>query len=143
MRSLLVAAVASLLLSPATAVAACNGIGSTALAFGNYDVFAALPDDTAGSLTYNCTTPPGVTFSTSNNGASNPRQMVRLFGGAGADVLRYDIYVDAARTQTWSATTPVVLPTGAQTISYFGRAFAGQDIQTGFYFDFITITLNF
>lgn len=143
MRALLIGCLALPLLAAPAALAACTGISSTALAFGNYDVFAALPGDTAGSVTYNCTTPPGVTFSISYNGGSNPRQMARLFGGAGADVLRYDIFVDAARTQVWSDTTQVVLPSGARTVSYYGRVFAGQDVQTGFYFDFVTVTLNF
>ena len=97
--------------------------------------------NSAGSLSYTCTSAPGVTFSASINGALNPRQMVRLLGGG--DVLRYDIYVDVARTQVWSSTVQVVLPAGIQTIPYYGRADAQQDIQTGTYGDVITITLNF
>ena len=141
MRALLIGCTAVLLLAAPPAMALCTLISSTTLAFGNYDVFQVLPTDTAGSLSYTCTSAPGVTFSASINGALNPRQMVRLLGGG--DVLRYDIYVDSARTQVWSSTVQVVLPAGIQTIPYYGRADAQQDIQTGTYGDFITITLNF
>jgi spore coat protein U-like protein len=126
------------LLPAAAAGAACTNISSTNLAFGNYDVFNAAPTDSAAVLSYNCTGPPTVTFGASFLGAMNPRQMFRF----GPDRLNYDIYVNAARTQVWGA-TGVVLPTGNQNISFYGRIFAGQDVTAGAYFDFITITLNF
>ncbi|HEY6909064.1 MAG TPA: spore coat U domain-containing protein [Myxococcales bacterium] len=139
MRTLPAAALILAFALPAAA-ATCTGISAVGLGFGNYDVFAALPDDTAGSLTYSCTASPAVTFGASVNGALNPRQMLRLFGGT--DVLRYDVYFDAARTVPWSS-APISLPAGNQTIPFYGRIFPGQDVATGLYVDAITITLNF
>src|SRR5512140_1645641 len=105
-RNLLAAAVFLVLALPAAA-ATCTGISTVGLGFGNYDVFTTLPDDTAGSLTYSCTASPAVTFGASVDGALNPREMRRLFGGA--DALRYEVYFDAARTVPWS-TAPISLP---------------------------------
>jgi spore coat protein U-like protein len=138
MRTLLTAALLLLVALPATA-ATCTGISAVGLQFGSYDVFAALPDDTAGSLTYSCTAAPAVSFSASVNGALSPREMLHVFG---PDVLRYDVYSDAARTLSWT-TDPVVLKPGNRTVPFYGRIFAGQDVETGFYADAITITLNF
>lgn len=139
MRTLLTPALFLLVALPAAA-ATCTGISAVGLGFGNYDVFAALPDDTAGSLTYSCTASPAVSLGASLDGAQNPREMRRLFGGA--DALRYEVYSDAARAVPWS-TAPIALPSGTQTVPFYGRIFPGQDVATGFYVDVITVTLNF
>ncbi|HEY5676669.1 MAG TPA: spore coat U domain-containing protein [Myxococcales bacterium] len=138
MRTPLAAAVFLLAALPAAA-ATCTGISAVGLGFGSYDVFSALPDDTAGSLTYSCTAAPAVSFSASLDGALGPREMLHVFG---PDVLRYDVYSDAARTVAWT-TDPVLLKPGNRTIPFYGRIFAGQDVATGFYADAVTITLNF
>jgi spore coat protein U-like protein len=90
------AAVLFLLAALPAAAATCTGISAVGLGFGNYDVFDTLPDDTAGSLTCSCTASPAVSFGPSLDGALNPREMRRLFGGA--DALRSDVYFDAARS---------------------------------------------
>lgn len=140
MRTLLIS-IAGALLFALPARAACNGISSVGLAFGSYDVFQALPTDTAGSLSYTCSPGPTVTFSASLNGAMGPRQMIHFPLGV-TDVLKYDVYFDSARTIVWGL-SPIALPSGSQTIPFYGRIFPGQDIVTGTYFDVITITLNF
>lgn len=138
MRTPLAAAVFLLAALPAAA-ATCTGISAVGLGFGNYDVFATLPDDTAGSLTYSCTASPAVSFGPSADGSVRPRQMHHIFG---LDVLRYDVYFDAARTVPWSS-APIALPSGNRTVPFYGRIFSGQDVATGLYADIVTITLNF
>lgn len=123
--------------------ATCTGVSTVGLTFAAYDVFAALPNDTAvGSVTYNCNTTPAVTISASFNGAQGPRQMI-FFPFGGPDLLQYDVFVDAARTVVWSSTAPQTLPSGARTIPFYGRIFAGQDVAVGTYADLLTVTLNF
>jgi spore coat protein U-like protein len=139
MRTLLAALLFLLVALPAVA-ANCANISAVGLGFGSYDVFATLPDDTAGSLTYSCTASPAVSFGPSLNGAISPREMQRFFGGA--DALRYEVYFDAARTVPWSSAS-ISLPSGNRTVPFYGRIFAGQDVSTGFYVDVVTITLNF
>jgi spore coat protein U-like protein len=63
--------------------------------------------------------------------------------GAGADWLSYDIYVDAARTVTWSSTPISVPPGNAATVNFYGRVFAQQDVAAGSYADTVVVTFNF
>jgi spore coat protein U-like protein len=133
------------LLAPRAAHAqSCSNLAATTINFGNYDVYDTADTLQVGTITYSCkTVAPRVEISASANGAYRPRQMGELF--AFGNALNYDLYADAARTIVWGtgadAQTLPRTATGSSTV--YGRIFAGQDVDTGFYFDFITVTFNF
>ncbi|HYS09974.1 MAG TPA: spore coat U domain-containing protein [Myxococcales bacterium] len=135
--AILAAAVAS----SAHAAPSCKNISATPLAFGNYNVYAAAPTDSAGTITYSCPPPttPDVTIDAGL--AFNGTRRMTL--GAGVDFLAYEVYVDAARTIVWSS-TPVAVPAGnGVTVPFYARVFAQQDVSVGAYSDTLTVTFNF
>jgi len=141
-RLLAAAAVVTLAASPALAAPSCKNLSVTALAFGNYDVYNAVPTDSAGTISYSCPPPttPTVTIDAGLAFANGQRRMTL---GAGADWLSYDIYVDAPRTVIWSS-TPVSVPAGnVATVPFYGRVFAQQDVSVGSYADTVIVTFNF
>src|SRR3954471_23318229 len=84
----------------AHAAPSCHGISVTSLAFGNYDVYASTPLDSAGTISYSCPPPalPSVDISAGTAGSFSPR---RMKPSTGTDTLAYNVYVDAARTSVW------------------------------------------
>jgi spore coat protein U-like protein len=144
MRRLAAAALAFAAVAAPSARAApsCKNISVTALAFGNYDVYNAVPTDSAGTITYSCPNPltPTVTIDAGLAFAGGRRRMIRT---PATDWLSYDIFVDAARTVVWGS-TPVAVPTGNNlTVSYYARVFALQDVSVGSYSDTLVVTFNF
>src|SRR5437763_8256035 len=135
----------------ASAVAAATGAGAapscktitvTTLAFGNYDVYAATPLDSAGTISYSCPPPatPAVDISAGGSGSFSPRRMRQT---AGTDTLAYNVYVDAARTTVWGSTPVPVTQGNNQTVQFYGRIFALQDVSVGAYTDTLVVTFNF
>ncbi|TMA45366.1 MAG: spore coat protein U domain-containing protein [Deltaproteobacteria bacterium] len=117
----------------AHAAPTCKNIAVTALAFGNYDVYNAVPAD-SNPLTPTVTIDAGLAFSGGRR---------RMTGTPATDWLSYDIFVDAARTVVW-ASTPVAVPAGInRTVSYYARVFAQQDASVGSYSDTLVVTFNF
>jgi len=141
-RLLAAAAVAALAASPALAAPSCKNLSVTPLAFGNYDVYNAVPTDSAGTISYSCPPPitPTVTIDAGLAFANGRRRMTM---GAGADWLSYDIYVDAPRTVIWSSTPVSVPAANAATVPFYGRVFAQQDASVGSYADTVIVTFNF
>jgi spore coat protein U-like protein len=137
-----------LLLAARAEAATCTIVSVTSLAFGAYDVYAAAPVDSAGTINYDCVpanAPVGIALSAGNSGSFNPRQM-----SSGANALGYNIYVDAARTIVWTSTPVTGGSSGCEGqcgngvyISYYGRIFAQQDATVGAYSDTVTVTINF
>src|SRR5689334_22391696 len=84
------------LAAPRAAEAACTISAGAAVSFGNYDWTVATPTDTVGTMTYTCTTTALVFLSTGSSGSYTTRTML-----SGANVLNYNLYTDAARTQVW------------------------------------------
>jgi len=126
----------------AHAAPTCKNIAVTALAFGNYDVYNAVPADSAGTISYDCPNPltPTVTIDAGLAFSGGRRRMT---GTPATDWLSYDIFVDAARTVVW-ASTPVAVPAGInRTVSYYARVFAQQDASVGSYSDTLVVTFNF
>jgi spore coat protein U domain-containing protein, fimbrial subunit CupE1/2/3/6 len=143
MRRLAALAVVLLAAGAARAAPSCKSISVTNMVFGNYDVFNATPTDSAGTINYSCPPPtvPTVTIDLGLAFGNGTRRMTITTGG---EWLAYEIYVDAARTQVWSSTLPVTLPTGnGNIIPYYARAFAQQDVSVGTYNDTLVITFNF
>ena len=127
---------------PAQAAPSCKNLSVTALAFGSYDVYNAVPTDSAGTISYSCPPPlfPTVTIDGGLAFAGGRRRMTL---GAGVDFLSYDIYSDAARTTVWSSTPVFVLPLNSTSVDFYGRVFALQDVSAGSYTDTVVVTFNF
>lgn len=145
----------------ALAAADCN-VSLSGLAFGTYDQFATIADDSTGSVTVTCTSignGGGVTrvnysvaFSTGASGGYAQRFMT-----SGAPRLNYNLYVDAARSSIWgngSAGTQLLtgslmvgpgVGNGTRTATHtvYGRVPAQQDAAVGSYTDAIVLTLTF
>jgi len=143
-KRLLAAAAASAAVAsfPAHAAPSCKNLSVTPLAFGNYDVFNATPNDSVGTISYCCPPPttPTVTIDVGLAFANGRRRMTRSAGG---DWLSYDIFVDAPRTVVWSS-TPVNVPAGnAASVPFYGRLFAQQGVSQGSYSDTLVVTFTF
>lgn len=127
----------------------CSVSSATGLVFGAYDPFAAAPLDSTSQLVFQCTPAPRLRISLDAGGSGS-------FGArelrSGGEVLRYNLYLDAARTVVWgdgtggSSVGPdvVVRGAGGMTTAYvFGRIAAGQDPAPGAYTDTIRVTFDF
>jgi spore coat protein U-like protein len=139
--TLLAAAIALAAPFAARAAPSCKSITVTALAFGLYDVYSTLPNDTKGTISYSCPPPtvPNVDITAGNGGSFNPR----LMGGPGGEKLAYNVYYDSGRSQIWGP-TPLSVPGGNnRTVDFYGRIFALQDVGVGAYTDTLIVTFNF
>jgi spore coat protein U-like protein len=134
-RRFALAAILTALARPATA-AQCD-VAVTPIAFGIYDPFAG-PRDGGGLVAVDCNgiVTPLVVLGPGRSGNSSDRQM----SAAGADVLRYNVFADAARSQVFTWTTA---GRGRSEIPLYGRIFAGQPVPPGTYQDTLAVTVNF
>lgn len=143
------------LLALVAAAAPCAGLAApkctfgaaAALGFGSYDPLSTSPVDGTSTLTYQC--PPGqevlITLDAGSSGTFTARTMRQ-----GAEVLRYNLYLDAARTSVWGdgsggsyAGPGVTTRAGPSTTAWvFGRIAAGQDAVAGAYSDTIRVTFE-
>jgi spore coat protein U-like protein len=117
------------------------------LAFGAYDPLSAVPLDSTATIRYRC--PPGqITRITLDAGASGSFAWREL--RSGSEVLRYNLYLDAARTAVWgdgtggSSSGPGQTSTtgGVTTAWVFARVPASQDVSAGVYSDLIRVTIE-
>jgi spore coat protein U-like protein len=131
--------------------AACL-VSATGMNFGAYDVFAAAPRDTTGTVTVACdpNPPTDVTVSIGPSPASggfNPRQMRRA---SGTDRMNYNLFTSASMTTVWgdgSAGTSTVLLRKVNrnrpvTATIYGRIPPGQNVSVGAYSDSVTVTIT-
>jgi spore coat protein U-like protein len=144
----------------ATAASDCS-VTASGVAFGTYDPSIATPDDSTGSVVVTCTyTGPGgsdtanytVTLSTGASGSFAPRKLA-----AGASLLNYNLFRDAARTQVWgNASSGTTIITGSLKVGpgagnrtrtamhvVYGRIPQLEDADAGNYSDSILVTLTF
>jgi spore coat protein U-like protein len=148
-RALSAAAMCALLLpGAAAATPQCNILVASTLAFGRYDPISPAPLDSSAQLQYRC--PPGqpvrISIDAGQSGTFAARELRN-----GAEVLRYNLFLDAARTRVWgdgsggSSIGPLVvsMAAGVNTAWVFGRIAAGQDVSPGAYADTLSVTLNF
>ncbi len=157
------AAIAVLMLfgaGPALGDASCS-VAATGVAFGDYDIVLATPNDSTGDVTVTCSyVPPGgatgvniqASLSTGVSGSYSPRQMA--FGPAR---LNYNLYRDAARTSIWgNGLSGTAIATDSFTVGpgvgngtriaqfpVYGRVPALQTVATGDYSDTIVVTVTF
>jgi spore coat protein U-like protein len=145
--------IAILLLGSSTAQAQFGNctISTTSVNFGPYDVFTSFPLDSTGSIRLRCVglffgTPVTVMLGPGNGPNASHRWME---SSAGPDVLNYNLYLDAARTQVWGDPNPyaysttIVLFLLDRTLTVYGRVPAGQDVVAGTYTDTVTAIINF
>lgn len=140
-------AFAFLVLAPEPVEANCS-ITTTGVAFGSYNVFAAAPVDSTGSVRYQCSGGSVIFTISLSRGASSTFQPRRM--ASGTDTLSYNLYLDAARISIWgdgtggtawfTATSVTGKPA---TATIFGRIPAGQDVAVGSYSDTIVVTIQF
>jgi spore coat protein U-like protein len=135
---------------PSAARAACT-VSATGVNFGAYDVFAATPNDSTGTVTYRCASPDrgvSIALSPGGSGTSTNRQMGN---GAGTDRLAYNLFFDATRSAIWgdgTGTTTYYIRNNPPnnrdvSVTIYGRIAPGQDVAVGSYTDTIIVTINF
>ncbi|MCA1585415.1 MAG: spore coat U domain-containing protein [Acidobacteria bacterium] len=122
-------------------------VSATAVAFGNYNVFATGNVDSTATVTVNCTLLGTVSVQL-NRGqfatSFSPRQMNRS-----GERLNYNLFFDSTRTQIWGDGTSgtVVwsagLVSGNQSRTVYGRLFPLQNVTVGAYTDTVIVTAVF
>jgi spore coat protein U-like protein len=122
-------------------------IGTTPVAFGDYNVLSPAPKTTTGSVTYQCTLGINiiVTLNCGSSSTFDPRTMRN-----GAEVLNYNLYREATYqtiwgdgtggTQSHTAPATVLFPT---TVTVYARLPAGQNVAAGGYIDSVVATIIF
>ncbi len=142
------AIVVLLLIAVADGYAEQCSVSTTSVSFGSYNVFAAAPTDSTGSLVYRCNGNAVVWISLS-------RGLSSTFEGrtltSGNEELLYNLYRDAARTAIWgdgSSGTQLpfdlLVPKNTNvTLTIYGRIPAGQDVRAGTYTDTVSVVVNF
>ncbi len=138
------------LIAPNCFAITCSFTSTTAVVFGNYDVFSAANDDSIGSINYSCQgVGNNVIIIYLNQG--NAISTFNRYMLSGASRLRYNLYLDSARTQVWGNGTsrtniygPFNPPNKTNvTVSVYGRIVAQQDAAVGSYSDYVVATVNF
>lgn len=150
---------------PAAAPAATTCSSSNvALSFGPYLSITAAPLDAQANLVVTCTrtvSPPAdvgpakttISVALGPSQGSNSIQNRQMFRAGGADLLNYNVYLDAGRISVWgnttgvdTATNTVNVPnrgTASTTFTFYGRIFALQNVTPGTYGDSLLITVNY
>jgi spore coat protein U-like protein len=124
-------------------------ISVTSVAFGSYNVFTTTPADSTGTITYRCNSAAAnisIALSDGSSSTSSPRTMRK-----GTEVLNYNLYQNAARTNIWGDGTGGTLiytqgnPPNNQNVSVtvHGRIPAQQDVSAGNYTDTVSAVINF
>ena len=143
-------------LANATVTCTINSLSSAA--FGIYNPFSATALDSVASASISCSGSGGftetasltITASAGTAGTFSPRQMQ----GPGANLLNYNLYIDAARTQIFGtgasgtfadARSATVSKHSSTTFTetIYARIPAAQDVAVGSYSDVLIYTINF
>ena len=125
----------------------CQFMSVPALNFGFYDPADGTDTLTSDTFTVKCNgnIDETITASTGANSGDYNNRLMR--GGEGNDTLRYQIYIDAARTIIWGDGTgnssPIVFhENGAfNDVTIYASMPAGQSAGNGAYSDTVTITI--
>jgi spore coat protein U-like protein len=135
----------------ATVDATCTFSVSTALDFGTFDVSSPTPTLGTGTFSIACTSGAPV-YITLGQGlypgpGSTDSTPVRQMSAGGSDRLGYELFKDAALTQSWGNTTAsgVTLAGdgGPDTASLYARIPAGQPVLSGVYQDSVLATVTY
>lgn len=136
-----VAATALLLAAGAVRAQSCTLTTVSGVSFGSYDALETGPLDQTGSVTFECDVPVTVDVSTGSSGTFAFREMRN-----GGHSLRYNLFLDATRSQIWGDGTSGSSrfgPALPQTLTIYGRIPARQTSPVGSYTDTVTATINF
>jgi spore coat protein U-like protein len=143
---------AAALLLPGIANAINCSITLNPLSFGMYTPAGTVPLDAVSNVTVRCVAQPGNYSVTIGPGLSGNQLLRTMFAGPG-EILSYNLFRDAARTQIWGdGTPPTFVVTGSRprvgqpTINVhplYGRVFSGQTPNPGNYADNLLVTVLF
>jgi spore coat protein U-like protein len=133
----------------ATVASSCT-IGASTLAFGSATSAAITAGniDAIGTVTVNCTSGSAYSVALDAGAGTGATVAIRKMS-AGPQLLSYSIYTSAARTTVWGDGTAASVPvagTGngtSQTISAYGRVFAGQIVTATTYADTVNVTITY
>jgi len=135
-----------------TAAHAACSVTTTGMNFGAYDVFAAVPRDTAGTVTVACdrNPPTDVTISIGSSPTSGGFQPRQMRHASQADRMNYNLFTTPSMTTVWgdgSAGTSTVLLRKVNknrpvTMTIYGRIPPGQNVSVGTYSDSVTVTIT-
>jgi spore coat protein U-like protein len=138
------------LASRAEGAMTCTFNSVTGVAFGPYDVFTGSPTKGTGSIAYRCRSVGGVHFMTMSLSTGISGSFATRTLRSGANVLKYNLYPDAANSQPWGDGTGSTylyqidpVDQKVYSLTVYGTIPPGQDVATGNYTDSITITMNF
>lgn len=122
------------------------------ISFGIYMPLTPTSVDVIGQFDVRCQAQPGSFTIIVGPGISGD-QLARTLSAGGPDLLDYNIYTDAARTQIWGDGTPPtflmsgVRPSAGRPTFYnypiYGRIFANQAPNAGIYNDNLLVTVLF
>lgn len=140
------------LLLPGMANALNCTITLNPLSFGMYAPGGGASLDAVSDITVRCMAQPGSYSVTIGPGLSG-NQLLRTLVSGGSDILNYNLFRDATRTQIWGDGTPptfVVIGSrdsvGRPTFNVhplYGRVFSGQTPNPGNYADNLLVTVLF
>jgi spore coat protein U-like protein len=152
LRSIVPAGVAIILLVPDIAHAINCRVTLVAMNFGLYTPLTTAHVDVMGQINVRCQAQPGSFTVTIGPGLSGD-QTARTLLSAPADILEYNLYRDAARSQIWGDGIPPtfvvsgVRPSQGRPTFYnypiYGRIFANQAPNAGTYNDNPVVTVLF
>jgi len=121
----------------------CTVVGGT-LDFGAYNAGQPNPLDGSGTIRLeNCTGTVTIEMDGGSSGNVNDRAMR---AGSGSDRLRYQLYVDPARTRVWGTGTnayQLMVLVNSLVVTVYGRIPGGQRVPPGRYTDTVNVTVNF
>ena len=148
---LAVIALLALFLSPPAFAVNCKAT-VTPLVFGTYMPMTTSHLDVTGQIDVRCQAQPG-SFSVVLTPGSSGDPLDRVMIAGVGDILSYNLFLDAARTQVWGdGSPPTVFATGVRnssnrpsfyTFPVYGRIFANQAPNPGAYADNIVVTVLF
>ena len=152
-RSIVNAAVAVLVLGmPLEALAIQCRISVNPINFGVYQPLTPVHLDVTGQIQVRCQAQPG-TFSVIIGPGISGNQLARTLSAGGGNILFYNLFRDAARSQIWGdGTPPSFVVTGSRTGSgrptlynypVYGRIYADQAPDPGLYNDNLVVTVLF
>lgn len=123
-----------------------------ALNFGVYMPMATAHIDVNGQVGVRCQAQPGSFTVTIGPGVSGD-QLSRTLSAGGSDVIYYNMYRNAARTEIWGdGTPPTFVVSGVRNsagrptfynYTVYGRMFSGQSPNPGVYTDNVLVTVLF
>jgi spore coat protein U-like protein len=132
----------------ATVTANCT-VSSSALAFGAVNPLSGSDVDASGGITVTCTNGTAWTAA-AGVGAGSGASFASRRMTAGANLLNYNLYTDAARTSVWgdgTGSTAQFSNSGsgvAQAVTVYGRVPSGQvTVPPGSYADTVSVTVTY